>query len=116
MSSVLELDPARIRTQFGNRGEVSFVRRVVDRFRRAALGLDDRHADVWEREVYEQFGAAHRKIPVRMDFTQVERSLAAGDRQGGHLGADGAPGRRADVGASHADPHGAFRALGGRAA
>jgi integrase len=73
VGSVLELDPARIRAQFGNRGEVSFIRRVVDRFRRAALGVDDRHADVWEREVYEQFGAAHRKVPVRMDFTAIER-------------------------------------------
>jgi len=73
VASVLELSPPEIRTAFGNRGEVVFVRRVVDRFRRRALGLDDRHADVWEREVYEQFGAAHRKIPVRMDFTQVER-------------------------------------------
>ena len=71
---MLELDPDAIRAQFGNRGEASFVRRVVDRFRRAALGVDDRHADVWEREVYEQFGAGHRKIPVRMDFTQIERS------------------------------------------
>ncbi len=71
--SILELDPTAIRELFGNRGEVSFVRRVVDRFRRAELGLDDRHADVWEREVYEQFGAEHRKIPVRMDFTKIER-------------------------------------------
>ena len=73
VASVLDLDPARIRTEFGNRGEASFVRRVIDRFRRAALGLDDRHADVWEREVYEQFEAAHRKMPMRMDFTQLER-------------------------------------------
>jgi hypothetical protein len=73
VGSVLELDPARIRAQFGARGEVSFIRRVVDRFRRAELGLDDRHADVWEREVYEHFGAGHRKIPVRMDFTAIER-------------------------------------------
>ena len=73
VNSVLDLDAAGIRTQFGNRGEVSFIRRVVDRFRRHALGLDDRHADVWEREVYEQFAPAHRKMPVRMDFTQVER-------------------------------------------
>ena len=49
------------------------MRRVVDRFRRAELGLDDRRADVWEREVYEQFGASHRRIPVRMDFTAIER-------------------------------------------
>ena len=55
------------------RGEVSFIRRVVDRLRRAALGIDDRRADVWEREVYQHFGAAHRKIPVRMDFTAIER-------------------------------------------
>lgn len=73
VSSVLELDPMRIRVDFGNRGEVAFIRRVVDRFRRAALGIDDRRADVWEREVYEHFGAAHRKIPVRMDFTAIER-------------------------------------------
>lgn len=73
VGSVLELDRARIREQFSNRGEVSFVRRVVDRCRRAALGLDDRSADVWEREVYERFGVAHRKIPVRMDFTAIER-------------------------------------------
>jgi len=73
VSSVLEVDPARIRAQFGNRGEVVFVRRVVDQFRRAALGLDDRRADVWEREVYQQFGASHRRIPVRMDFTAIER-------------------------------------------
>jgi DNA-binding NtrC family response regulator len=33
----------------------------------------DRHADVWEREVYVQFAPAHRKMPVRMDFTQVQR-------------------------------------------
>jgi integrase len=72
-SSVLELDPRRIRAEFGNRGEVSFIRRMVDRFRRAALGLDDRHADVWEREVYEQFAAGHRRIPERMDFTWIER-------------------------------------------
>ena len=49
------------------------MRRVVDRFRRAELGLDDRHADVWMREVYEQFSAGHRRIPVRMDFTLIER-------------------------------------------
>jgi integrase len=73
VSSVLELDPRMIRAQFGNRGEASFVRRVVDRFRRAAAGVDDRHADVWEREVYAQFGAGHRRIPVRMDFTLLER-------------------------------------------
>ncbi|MGZ4238252.1 MAG: tyrosine-type recombinase/integrase [Solirubrobacteraceae bacterium] len=73
VSSVLDLDAARIRAEFGNRGEVSFMRRVVDRFRRAELGLDDRHADVWEREVYEQFGAGHRRVPVRMDFTLIER-------------------------------------------
>ena len=73
VDSVLELDPTQIREQFGNRGEVSFVRRVVDRFRREVLGLDDRHADVWEREVYEQFGGEHRKIPVRMDFTEIEQ-------------------------------------------
>ena len=73
VSSLLEVDPARIREQFGNRGEVSFIRRVVDQFRRAALGLDDRRADVWEREVYRQFGVGHRKIPVRMDFTAIER-------------------------------------------
>jgi integrase len=75
VGSVLELDPVRIRAQFGNRGEVSFIRRVVDRFRRAALGVDDRRADVWEREVYEHFGAVHRKIPVRMDFTAIDRRL-----------------------------------------
>jgi hypothetical protein len=73
VGSVLALDPVRIREQFGNRGEVPFIRRVVDRFRRAALGVDDRRADVWEREVYQHFGAAHRKIPVRMDFTAIER-------------------------------------------
>lgn len=73
VASVLELSPPEIRAAFGNRGESVFVRRVVDRFRRHALGLDDRHADVWEREVYEQFGLAHRKIPVRMDFTAIER-------------------------------------------
>ena len=73
VGSVLELDPERIRAQFANRGEVSFIRRVVGRFRRAALGLDDRHADVWEREVYEHFGTAHRKIPVQMDFSAIER-------------------------------------------
>jgi hypothetical protein len=73
VGSVLELDRVRIREQFGSRGEVSFIRRVVDRLRRAALGIDDRRADVWEREVYEHFGAAHRKIPVRMDFTAIER-------------------------------------------
>lgn len=73
VGSVLDLDATRIRAQFGNRGEVSFIRRVVDRFRRATLGVDDRHADVWEREVYEHFGAAHRKVPVRMDFTAIER-------------------------------------------
>jgi hypothetical protein len=28
---VLELDPARIRGQFGNRGEVSFIRRSLAR-------------------------------------------------------------------------------------
>ena len=38
VDSVLDLDSARIRTEFGNRGEASFVRRVIDRFRRAALG------------------------------------------------------------------------------
>jgi hypothetical protein len=38
VGSVLELDPGTIRAQFGNRGEVSFIRRVVDRFRRAATG------------------------------------------------------------------------------
>jgi integrase len=37
------------------------------------LGLDDRDTDVWEREVYEHFGAAHRRLPVRMDFTAIER-------------------------------------------
>ena len=73
VSSVLELDPRMIRTGFGNRGEVSFVRRVVDRFRRAAMGVDDRHADVWERDLYQQFGAGHRRTPVRMDFTWIER-------------------------------------------
>ena len=73
MSSVLDLNAARIRAEFSNRGEVPFMRRVVDRFRRAELGLDDRHADVWMREVYEQFGASHRRIPVRMDFTLIER-------------------------------------------
>lgn len=71
--SLLDLDQGQIRAAFGARGEASFVRRVVDRFRRAALGLDDRHADVWEREVYEHFGAAHRRLPVRMDFTAIER-------------------------------------------
>lgn len=73
VSSVIDLDPTRIRAAFHNRGEASFVRRVVDRFRRVALGLDDRHADMWEREVYEQFGAAHRRIPMRMDFSAIER-------------------------------------------
>ena len=73
VTSVLDLNAARIRAEFGNRGEVSFMRRVVDRFRRAELGLDDRHADVWMREVYEQFGASHRTIPVQMDFTVIER-------------------------------------------
>ena len=116
VSSVLELDAARIREQFGNRGEVSFIRRVVDRFRRAELGLDDRHADVWVREVYEQFGAAHRRIPVRMDFTSIERPVAARGRQGGHLGADGAPGGRADLGTPHARARGALRAVGRAAA
>ena len=72
VASLLELDPSQIRATFGARGEASFVRRVVDRFRRSALGLDDRHADVWEREVYEHFGAAHRRVPVRMDFTAIE--------------------------------------------
>jgi integrase len=73
VGSVLELDRRQLRAAFHAQGAAPFVRRVVDRFRRAALCLDDRHADVWEREVYEQFGATHRKIPVRMDFTQVER-------------------------------------------
>jgi len=73
VSSVLDLNAARIRAEFCNRGELPFIRRVVDRFRRAELGLDDRHADVWMREVYEQFGASHRRIPVQMDFTLIER-------------------------------------------
>ncbi len=73
VGSVLELDPRTIRAQFANRGEVSFVRRVVDRVRRAAMGIDDRHADVWERDLYQQFGAGHRRSPVRMDFTSIER-------------------------------------------
>lgn len=46
VGSLLELDPTRMRATFGARGEASFVRRVVDRFRRGTLGLDDRHADV----------------------------------------------------------------------
>jgi integrase len=73
VGSVIELDRRHIRTAFHAQGAAPFVRRVIDRHRRAALGLDGRDADVWEREVYEQFGATHRKIPVRMDFTQVER-------------------------------------------
>jgi integrase len=73
VGSVLDLDTGRIRAQFGAHGEASFVRRVVDRFRRRELGLDDRHADVWMREVYESFGAAHRRIPERMDFTAIAR-------------------------------------------
>jgi integrase len=73
VDSVLDLDAAQIRGAFGARGEAPFVRRMVDRFRRATLGLNDRQADVWEREVYEHFGAAHRKIPVRMDFTAIQR-------------------------------------------
>jgi len=71
--SVLDLDRRELRTAFHAQGAAPFVRRVVDRFRRAALGLDDRHADVWEREVYEHFEAPHRRMPVRMDFTQIER-------------------------------------------
>ena len=73
VESVLELDRRQIRAAFHAQGAAPFVRRVVDRFRRAALGLDDRHADVWEREVYEQFETPHRKMPVRMDFTAIER-------------------------------------------
>jgi integrase len=73
VSSVLDLNAAQIRAQFSNRGEVPFMRRVVDRFRRAELGVDDRHADVWMREVYEQFGVSHRRIAVQMDFTLIER-------------------------------------------
>ena len=37
------------------------------------MGIDDRHADVWERDLYQQFGAGHRRSPVRMDFTSIER-------------------------------------------
>jgi integrase len=73
VDSVLDLDAEVIRAQFNRQGEAPFLRRVVDRFRRGELGLDDRHADVWMREVYENFGAAYREIPERMDFTAIQR-------------------------------------------
>ena len=78
VESVLELDRRQIRTAFHAQGAAPFVRRVIDRFRRGALGLDDRRADVWEREVYEQFGTAHRRMPVRMDFTAIQRPWLRG--------------------------------------
>jgi integrase len=71
--SVLDISPAQVRALFGRRGEVSFARRVVDRVRRQVLGLDDRHADVWHRELYAAFGAEHQKVPARMDFTAIGR-------------------------------------------
>ncbi|MEJ7787953.1 MAG: site-specific integrase, partial [Solirubrobacteraceae bacterium] len=72
-ASVLEVSPAKVRALFGRRGEASFARSVVERFRRRALGEDDRHADVWHAELYAAFGAGHQKIPARMDFTRIER-------------------------------------------
>jgi hypothetical protein len=71
--SVLDVSAAEVRSLFGRRGEIGFARRVVDRFRRRALGLDGRHADVWHRELYAAFGAGHQKTPAKMDFTAIER-------------------------------------------
>lgn len=71
-ASVLDVTPARVRALFGRRGEVSFARTVIERFRRRALGEDDRHADVWHRELYAAFGADHQKIPAKMDFSRIE--------------------------------------------
>ena len=71
-SSVLEVSPAHVRALFSRRGEATFARSVIERFRRHALGEDDRHADVWHAELYAPFGG-HQKIPARMDFTKIER-------------------------------------------
>jgi len=71
--SVLDVSSADVRRLFGRRGEATFARTVVERFRRAALGLDDRHADVWHAELYAAFGAGHQKVPAKMDFTAISR-------------------------------------------
>jgi integrase len=73
VGSVLEIDPGLVRELFGRRGEVSFVRRTVERFRRETLGENDRHADVWFPELYEGFALNYRKRPARMDFIQIQR-------------------------------------------
>lgn len=73
IASVLDISAAQVRELFGRRGEVSFARRVIDRARRQALGLDDRHADVWHPDVYGVFGADHQKMPAKMDFTLIAR-------------------------------------------
>jgi integrase len=73
IASVLDISAAQVRELFGRRGEVSFARRVIDRARRQALGLDDRHADVWHPELYGAFGTDHQKMPAKMDFTSIAR-------------------------------------------
>lgn len=70
---MLDVSPAQVRALFSRRGEATFARAVIDRFRRQALGLDHRHADVWYPELYAVFGASHQKIPAKMDFSRIER-------------------------------------------
>lgn len=65
IASVLDISAAQVRELFGRRGEVSFARRVIDRARRQALGLDDRHADVWHPDLYGVFGTDHQKMPAK---------------------------------------------------